>query len=193
MRPYATAPEDPFAYYFGALAAIPVSYPGPPYYLLAFTLLVICGLTLLIRMTIRLNRIALYAAVAGIVMCVVASLSSLLSPYHNLLDPARIVTTSIFYLFFICGLALSDYARFFKGFVDTMAVQAALVICAAVLYLPWSEGALVFSVPEFRLWGAGIFPDWPNFYAAMLCMAFIAAVTLEQRWGLGFCAWQPPC
>lgn len=112
-------------------------------------------------------------------------MSSLISPFQELLGPARISTTSLFYLFFICGLAVVDYVRFFKGFVDTMAVQAGLVVIASIFYLPWSAGALVFSVPQFRLWGAGLFPDWPNFYAAMLCMAFIAAIALQGRWAIG--------
>ncbi|CCF20875.1 membrane protein of unknown function [Pseudorhizobium banfieldiae] len=66
-----------------------------------------------------------------------------------------------------------------------MAVQAALIIVASVFLLPWWAGMLVFSVPEFRLWGADIFPDWPNFFAAMLCIAFIAAMTFQRRWLVG--------
>lgn len=176
---------DPLAYWLGCFAAIPLSYPDVPYYLFAFAILAICGLTIVVRMTRPLNDVAICVAAAGILMCAIAIVSSLLSPYQELLGPARIGTTSLFYLFFICGLAVLDHARFFKGFVDTMAVQAALVIMASIFYLPWSAGALIFSAPEFRLWGAGLFPDWPNFYAAMLCMAFIVAIALQRRWAIG--------
>lgn len=176
---------DPLAYWLGCFAAMPISYPEVPYYLLAFGILGICGVTLIVRMSRPLNDIAVYAAAVGILMCAIAIVSSLLSPYQELLGPARIGTTSFFYLFFICGLAVANPERFFRGFVDALALQAALVVIASIFYLPWSAGALVFSVPEFRLWGAGLFPDWPNFYAAMLCMAFIAAIALQGRWSIG--------
>lgn len=179
------APVDRPAYWLGVLAGIPISYPDVPYYLLAFAILFICSLTLLVRMTRPLDDTAIWVAAGGILMCAVAILSSLVSPFPELLGPARISTTSFFYLLFICGLAIEDHERFFKGFVDALGVQAMLVILASIFYLPWSMGTLVFSVPHFRLWGAELFPDWPNFFAAMLSMAFIAAITLQRRWVIG--------
>lgn len=177
--------KDPLAYVLGILAAVPISYPGPPYYLLAFAILAICGFSLFVRLTNSLNSIAICAAAAGILLSAIAIFSSLASPYKDLLGPERIITTSLFYLFFICGLAIVDYERFFRGLVDAIAVQAGFVIIAAVFYFPWHYGALVFSAPPLRLWGADMFPDWPNFYAAMLCMGFIVAIALQGRWIVG--------
>lgn len=179
------ANRDRISYWLGIFSALPLSYPAAPYYLVSFGILFVCGLLLFVRMTRSLNKVALWAAASGILLSAVAIFSSLNSPYPELLGPSRIGMTSLFYLFFVCGLAISDHARFFKGFVDGMAVQAILVIIASIFYLPWWAGTLIFSVPELRLWGANLFPDWPNFYAAMLCMAFITAISVQRRWAVG--------
>lgn len=169
--------KDPLAYVLGILAAVPISYPGPPYYLLAFAILAICGFSLFVRLTNSLNSIAICAAAAGILLSAIAIFSSLASPYKDLLGPERIITTSLFYLFFICGLTIVDYERFFRGLVDAIAVQAGLVIIAAVFYFPWHYGALVFSAPPSSAMGRRYVPRLAQF----LCSHAVHGIYCRNR------------
>ncbi|MES2480847.1 MAG: O-antigen ligase family protein [Pseudomonadota bacterium] len=163
----------------GVLLGLPVSYPDVPYYWAAFAVMLIALFTTPFG---RLNRSP------GLVLCVlalcgVATLSNLLSPYAYVREPARFLTSSVFYLFFLAGLLAWDRAReLMAGLAAAILLQALAVLAMSVVGFRWSAGVLNWTVPELRLWGSPWFPDWPNFYAILLSTGFLLFLLHYRRW-----------
>lgn len=169
---------SPLSYVLGFMCGLPISYPGPPFYWLAFVSLAITMLLALYRRFNALERV--YLAIVAL-MTAVSVIANLASPYAYVLEPGRFLTTSFFYVFLLVGLAVRDFTSFVRGLVAVVALQAAAVIVMALVKFGWSLGFANWIVPELRLWGTGIFPDWPNFYAIMLLCGFMGALLILKR------------
>ncbi len=163
----------------GVLLGLPVSYPDVPYYWAAFAVMVIALFTTPLD---RLNR-SPGLALCVLALCGVATLSNLLSPYAYVREPARFLTSSVFYLFFMVGLLAWDRAReLMAGLAAAILLQALAVLALSVVKFRWSVGVLNWTVPELRLWGSPWFPDWPNFYAILLSTGFLLFLLHYRRW-----------
>lgn len=181
-RPAAVAASrrlSPLHLLAGALLGLPVSYPDVPYYWAAFAVMAIALLTTPLA---RLNR-SPGLTLCVLALCGVATLSNLLSPYAYVREPARFLTSSLFYLFFLAGLLAWDRAReLLAGLAASILLQALAVLAMSVVRFRWSLGVLNWTVPELRLWGSPWFPDWPNFYAILLSTGFLLFLLHYRRW-----------
>lgn len=162
----------------GVLLALPFPYPAVPYYWAAFAAFAIALLNTRFE---RFNR-APELVLGVLALCVVAIISNLLSPYPYVRDPDRFVITTTFYLFFLFGLLAWDREReIMAGLSAVILLQAIAVLLASVVGFRWGAGLLNWSMPELRLWGGRWFPDWPNFYAILLCTGFLVFLLHYRR------------
>lgn len=167
-----------YSYGLGLVSAVPLSYPSPPYYL-AGLFAITCGSLLLLFRNFdkKLKSIVLLS----LLLIGISFLSSALSPFPELIGWTRALSTSLFYSVFLIGVAISNQDDFFLGFVDALLVQSLVVIGASTYLFSWGMGGLNWSIPELRLWGSGVFPDWPNFYAILICIAALMAFLHQRR------------
>ena len=164
-------------WWLGFLLGVPIAVPAPPYYWIGF----LCFAVLLFRGRERplegsgLRALAVWALIA------IALTSSLFGLVRYELDAARILTTSFFFLLFFAAGRIDDKRAFFAGFCRAMLMWSILVIAMAIYLRIDENGLLLFSVPEFRLWGADYFPDWPNYFAFLLSLAFLLNALLFKQ------------
>ena len=154
---------------FGFLLGLPIAYPAPPMYVLAFLTFILAALWYRNALTI-----ADMLPEAGVVLLIALAIFSNLmaQPYQNI-DAARIFTTSFYFLLFLFSRCVPDRRALLLGFCNAMVIWALLIIVLAATNGVHEHGLLLFVVPEFRLWGSPIFPDWPNYLAFMLALAFL--------------------
>lgn len=162
----------------GFLLGLPFAYPAVPYYWAAFA---VFGTALLVTPFERFNRMP--GMVLGVAaLCLLAVVSNLFSPYPYVRDSERFVTSTTFYLFFLFGLLAWDREReILAGLAAAILLQALAVLAASVLRFRWGAGLANWAQPELRLWGQSLFPDWPNFYAILLCVGFLLFLLHYRR------------
>ncbi len=171
-----------FAWRVGFLLGLPFAVPAPPLYLIGFA----CFLFSLPRFKLRLHSSGNWRELGIITLIIIALLSNLAALSRYNIDLMRIITTSFFFLLFIFPSCIADKRSLLLGFCQVMLVWAALIILMAINLRIWDYGLLLFSVPNFRLWGAEIFPDWPNYMAFMLSFAFLLnAIVFGRPWQAG--------
>lgn len=166
-----------FAWCVGFLLGLPVAVPAPPLYVIAFA----CFLVALLRWRPGPLRAGVVRELGLMTLIVLALFSNVAGLIRNDIDAMRIITTSFFFLLFLFPDCVADKRALLLGFCRAMLVWAALVVVMAVYQRIWEYGLLLFSVPDFRLWGASIFPDWPNYMAFMLSLAFLLNITVFRR------------
>lgn len=177
--PLAAAGDTRFAWRVGFLLGLPIAVPAPPSYVFGFA----CFFVALLRSLPRpagagMGREVMMAALIGL-----ALLSNVAGLTRNNIDAARIVTTSFFFLLFLFAGCIRDKRALLDGFCRAMLMWAVLIIVMAGVLRIFDNGLLLFSVPNFRLWGAGIFPDWPNYMAFLLTLAFLLnAAAFGRPW-----------
>ena len=166
-----------FEWRIGFLLGLPIAIPSPPYYWFAF----LCFFAVVLRDRHRPvhGSAARELAIAAIV--VVALLSNIVGLVRNNLDTGRIVTTSFFFLFFLFAGFIHDKRALLDGLCRAMLIWAILIVCMGTYLRIYENGLLLFSVPEFRLWGSEFFPDWPNYIAFLLSLAFLLNVLAFKR------------
>ncbi|MCI8210385.1 hypothetical protein AUC61_12635 [Pseudomonas sp. S25] len=117
-----------------------------------------------------------------------AMLSAALSSYLGLsgyyIGERQIAGSILFYGFFVFGSLVPDLQRFFKGLFAGICVVATLVMLVFFIERPYQVGLIMFSVADYRLWGANYFPDWPNYLAFMLGLGFLLGIFVERRFVL---------
>lgn len=162
----------------GALLGLPFSYPTVPYYWAAFA---VFGAALLVTPFERFKaQPRMLLAVGGLCMAAVAS--NLLSPYAYVREPARFLVTSSFYVFFLFGVLARDREReVLAGLSGAILVQALALLAASLQHFHWDRGLENWALAELRLWGQGLFPDWPNFYAILLSVGFLLFLLHYRR------------
>jgi len=167
------------AWVSGFLIGIPVSYPGPPYYWLAlgcFTFAVLKSWSKLVAPEEAGRGTVVLALV------LVALVSNVVNGLHGQeIELQRVLGTSLFFVLFLYGALLRSPMDFLRGFSVAMAVFAALVLGAALVLRIDEYGLLLFSVPDFRLWGNPYFPDWPNYLAFLLSVGFLLNTLLFRH------------
>ncbi len=169
--------ETGFATFIGFILGCPVAVPTPPMYVLAFlALLLAAG-----RSHVPLSRGGLFRGALVILLIFLAILSNLIGLFYRNIDSLRIFYTSFFFILFFFSGCIADKRALLRGFCAAMMIWAVLIIVMAGVMHVFDNGILLFVVPEFRLWGAGIFPDWPNYMAFMLALAFMLNATLFGR------------
>lgn len=158
----------------GFCLAFPVAYPGVPYYWIAFAVfgsMIFYGGQ---KIPLRLQLLILLAMLS-------AALSSFLGLLEYYIGERQILGSIIFYSFFVFGYLIPDHQRFFKGLLAGICTVAILVIFVFFIERPYQYGFFMFSVAEYRLWGAPYFPDWPNYLAFLLGFGFLWGLLIERR------------
>lgn len=168
-----------FAWWLGFLLGLPIAVPAPPLYLFGFS----CFFVALVRWRLRPQSPGIWRELALLTLVVLALLSNLVGLTRSNIDSLRIITTSFFFLLFLFPRCIADKHALLRGFCRAMLMWAVLVVIMAAYLRIWDNGLLLFSVPNFRLWGADYFPDWPNYFAFMLALAFLLNATVfGQFW-----------
>lgn len=169
--------ERRYWWWLGFLLGLPFSYPAPPLYWLGF----VCLTAGLVRGVASPTPTDMLRGLFVGLLIAMALLSNIVGLLRANLDAVRVLTTSFFFLFFLFGPTVRYRRSLLDGFVQCMLLVAVLVITAAVALRIDEQGPLLFSVPELRLWGSPYFPDWPNYLAFLLSLAFMLNVLLFHR------------
>lgn len=164
------------AWLCGFVLGFPVAYPSVPYYMLAFAVF----FSVLVYFRKRMDSTILIAALLLMTIAIVSNLRGL--QYYDI-GLWRILFTTAFFIFFFFGQLVPASDRVISGFTAATTTMSVAVIVAAFILQPWSAGLLMFSVPQFRLWGSDYFPDWPNFLAFMLSVGFLLNAMVYRRAG----------
>lgn len=158
-----------FEFTMGLLVGLPIPYPVLPIYPLAF---LVCAIGIA-----RSNpRVETWFFVTFTIIS--SAFAMVLSPGGaggSVFLHARPYYLVAVFLFFLFGSGLRRFDSFAKGFVTTSAVIAFAIFGIFVSERIWRHGALLFVIPDLRMWGAAYFPDWPNFLAASLTVAALWA------------------
>ena len=164
----------------GFLAAIFFSYPGPPFYLFSFILLVLGVLFYLMQGSRRprpdvfiLILISLYAGNA--------IFSTLINSEYFIQRGVSLVGTVFCISLFYYGALILNYRNFWRGHVFCSGWLAMLVIALFLLSESYRYGAKLFVLPEYRLWGQGYFFDWPNYtFMPLIISLFVRRIYRER-------------
>jgi O-antigen ligase len=150
----------------GLLLGIPFVYPTVPYYWFAFAAFS--------SVLIYLDKKIPFRVLTLVLMAMVVSVSSSILGLDGYeIQPVRVFFTSSYFLFFFFAYLVPDKKALLKGYLRATEMMSIAVIVAALIVRPFESGLLMFSVPDLRLWGMPYFPDWPNFLAFMLSLAFL--------------------
>lgn len=166
-----------FDWCVGFLLGLPIAVPAPPLYLIGLA----CFFVSLVRFRLRPQITGIWRELAILALIFIALFSNLVGLTSNDIDSLRILNTSLFFLLFMFARCIVDKRALLMGFCQAMLIWAALIVLMAVYLRIWESGLLLFSVPSLRLWGADIFPDWPNYIAFMLSLSFLLNVTVFGR------------
>lgn len=168
-----------FASVMGILLALPIAVPAPPMYLFAF----IAFFTAIWRYRLRVTDIICIRELLVMILILFGLVSNLIGVFRFNIDEVRVFTTSLFFLLFLFPHCIVDKRSLLYSFCNTMLAWGVFIILAAVYRGVISNGVLLFVLPELRLWGADIFPDWPNYMAFMLALAFLLnAIIFGNPW-----------
>jgi len=148
--------------FLGFVIGIPVAVPSEPFYWLA---LGAAGLVLSVARLPR-DRLAAFAA-----LLLIGCISTLVSYRADLGSLVRSLPSLLSIAIVLCGFGVPDRLAFLRGFCTAMLLWAMLVILAFFATGVYQDSWRVFVVPELRLWGEGLFPDWPNFLAFGLALS----------------------
>ena len=178
-RPAEVQGDTRFAWWVGFLLGLPIAVPAPPLYVFAFA----CFFVALLRSAQRPVGAGMGRELAMAGLIALALLSNAAGLMRNSIDAVRIVTTSFFFMLFLFSGCIVDKRALLLGLCRAMLVWAVLIIVMAFVLRIFDNGLLLFSVPNFRLWGSGIFPDWPNYIAFLLTLGFLLnALAFGRPW-----------
>ncbi len=166
-----------FEWSIGFVLGVPIAIPTPPLYWFAF--LSLFGVVLRSRSKPVPSSAGREAIV--IILILLALLSSIFGLTRHNLDAARIITTSFFFLFLLAARLIQHKRAVLDGFCHAMLIWAIMILFMAVYLRIYENGLLLLSVPDFRLWGQDFFPDWPNYIAFMLSLAFLLNAFVFKR------------
>lgn len=161
----------------GFFLGIPFSWPGPPVYLFAFGC-ILFAFSRRPQAFIFLNSPKKFAIYLLIFIAILSNVIALMSVE---LDAVRVITTSFFFVLLMFNDAVDDRRDLLEGFTKAMLVWGVLVLVFAFYLGIYKYGAYLFTVPDYRLWGSEYFPDWPNYLAFMLSVAFMLNILLFRR------------
>ena len=140
---------------FGLALAVPVSYPRDPYYGLALVVLLVS----LPRLRLRVGLLVRWLLFVGVTI-----LAALVAGGGDF-DLVRALYVSGSFVLFLFGYAIRNQRQLLDGFGLGAALLAVAVLVGFVVLRPFTAGLSFLYMPELRLWGLGVFPDWPNFLA----------------------------
>ncbi|MBN2788508.1 MAG: O-antigen ligase family protein [Paludibacteraceae bacterium] len=164
------------SFIMGIMLGIPFVYPSVPYYWFAFFVFFFAVLFFHKNLNFKKAFLVFFAMFISII----SSFYGVSFGSYNI-DPLRIAFTTAFFAFFIFGELVPDKAKLILGYVVSLNVISIAVIVAVIIIWPFKSGLLFFSMPELRLWGAPYFPDWPNFLAFMLSLAFLFNILVYKN------------
>lgn len=163
----------------GFIVALPLAYPSVPFYWGGF----IVFISMLFYAKTRLSLRIIFLVLCAMIVALASNLRGL-SGFP--IGHPQILFTTLYFLFFFFGYLVPSADHFFRGYMFSITMLAISVLIAASFAAPWGAGLLMFSVPDYRLWGAQYFPDWPNFLAFMLALGSLICVLLYRKYILGF-------
>ncbi len=154
-----------------------MSWPGPPVYIFAF----LCFFFSLIRSPQKLIIFDSRRNAGIYFLIFLAILSNIVALPSTYLDFTRVITTIFFFILLTFDEMVDDRRALLDGFSMSMYILAILVLVYSIYLRVFDNGLLLFSVPEYRLWGSDYFPDWPNYLAFMLSLAFMLNMLVFGR------------
>jgi hypothetical protein len=163
----------------GLLLGIPVALPSGPLYWFAF-------LSIVILVRPRAKKIPIEVILILLIVMCLGIASSLFAPRPELIVLSRAILSVASLGLFVYGFFVEDFKKFLNGFLlptNILALAVPVMFLVSGIFL---KGSNVFVVPNFRLWGASYFPDWPNFIALVFCLGFMLQLVLIKRptWAL---------
>jgi len=151
-------------FWVGMFLGIPIAYPIPqiqPFAISAFALVAW-------RLRVSQRTVILL----GMLMSVSLA-SSLLSTYFAQISAVRVVTSTVFFAFFLLGYGIDHYGAFLRGFGASTALLGTTIIIAFFALGQYHNPELLFLSAVRRQWGTDIFPAWPNFLAFLLGLGML--------------------
>lgn len=166
-----------FEWCLGFLLGLPFAVPAPPMYVIGFACFLIAPLYSRTWRTSPGSRTELLV----LAIVILALGSNAVGVIDGDIDALRVFTTSFFFVLFLFPAFITDTRSLFHGFCASMLIWALLVIIFAFQLGIFENGLLLFSMPEFRLWGSELFPDWPNYMAFLLMLACLVNILAFRR------------
>jgi len=163
----------------GFLLAMPFSWPSPPFYWCSFVVFLFAIINNTGGRFDPARSATAFLVCFLIILALFSNLYSLNGRFD--IDSFRVFSSSLFFGFFLFGGMLKDGRGLLYGFIQGMLLWAILVVFLAFYTNIFNYGLLLFSVPNYRLWGEEYFPDWPNYFAFMLALAFLLNSLLFKR------------
>jgi hypothetical protein len=158
----------------GFLLCLPIVYPSQPYYVFSFLIF----FSMLFYIPQLENKKVLFGVTVAMTLGI---LSNLISEKNGQLDLFRSIYTSFYFAFFLFGWLLPDKKSFVRGYCFCANILSILVLYYAFKLQIFKYGWLLLSMPEYRLWGFDIFPDWPNFFALFLTIGLLSNLIINKR------------
>ncbi len=158
----------------GLLLSFPVSYPAPPSYIVSFVIF----LSVLVYFKEYKPSHTTYFVFAAIAAAII---SNTFATNFEQISFTRSLYTSFYFSFLLFGAMVPFKDLALRGVAMGCNIVALLVIIAAIYLGLWQHGLLLFSVPEYRLWGADLFPDWPNFLAFFIGLGMLLNYLLYRQ------------
>jgi hypothetical protein len=160
----------------GWCLGFPVAYPAEPFYPIAFAVFA----AMIWRRPISLVRLG-----AVCLFFFALAVATMTSSVPELVSAPRLFYIAAGMLLFLFGYSIRDHRAFADGFCNAMGLIALAIVAMFFVRGIYQQGSALFVVPELRLWGDEIFPDWPNFIGFGLGAAALMAVLWLDRVWLG--------
>lgn len=167
----------------GLLLVWHIAFPSPPFYLVAFSVFFISLFFCFISSEpkLKLGWLVLLLVMAYILISLISSFISLGVVQQRLNVVLGSVVLSLFYIF---GSLVPNKRQFWLAYSFSSLVLALYIIAVFVVSGASQYGVRLFVNPEFRLWGAGYIPDWPNYVFIPIIISVFMRRCLGERIGI---------
>lgn len=162
----------------GFLLGMPFALNNSPLYLIALFVFSIALLRRPFKVVpfYSLRIICIYSLI------LLGFISNLIAISSINIDSFRMVSTSMFFILLFFGEMVENKKEFLDGFLKIMVIWAVYIILLAMYLEVYKYGLLLFSVPDYRMWGVDLIPDWPNYMAFMLSFSLMLNIFVFKRW-----------
>ena len=168
-------------YMLGFFVALPFAYPAPPFYVFPF----LFALFVMPRVVSQRIKIDILSLVILFLYSLSLVVSSVVVSYEMPgVSYTALLGSLVFVVLFVLAHYIRDLPSFFKGFMHGALVACAITIGLFFFLGAYRHGLRVFYIPELRMWGEGLIPDWPNYIVFFYCCAALLLVFFKRKLSL---------